>query len=154
MIYKIQYKQDNRGWADFLHEMLDGNKQQLIFKYAKGYCEGTGEQSAESAVEELEDEASKKEETEYRIVTVLEGNAQTELRSMVKELLGAGWGDSLDYQKEVESRAMDLLELIGENLCQNCGYDMGDGYVNCGASSDGICPECGTDDMKYVGGDQ
>ena len=27
--------------------------------------------------------------------------------------------------------------------CKNCEYDMGDGYSNCGASQDGVCPECG-----------
>jgi len=31
-------------------------------------------------------------------------------------------------------------------LCKNCEYDMGDGYINCGASQDGVCPECGQDD--------
>ena len=32
-----------------------------------------------------------------------------------------------------------------KNLCKNCGYDMGEGYIHCGASEDGVCPECGTD---------
>lgn len=28
--------------------------------------------------------------------------------------------------------------------CGNCKFDMGPSYENCGASEDGICPECGT----------
>ena len=26
--------------------------------------------------------------------------------------------------------------------CDVCGYDMGVGYINCGMSEDGVCPEC------------
>jgi hypothetical protein len=26
--------------------------------------------------------------------------------------------------------------------CENCNYDMGDSFENCGASEDGVCPEC------------
>ena len=32
---------------------------------------------------------------------------------------------------------------ISENVCKNCGYDMGSSYIHCGASEDGVCPECG-----------
>jgi len=34
--------------------------------------------------------------------------------------------------------------------CKNCEYDMGDGYRNCGASQDGVCPECGHDEDTPV----
>ena len=37
------------------------------------------------------------------------------------------------------------LRKMSENDCDDCGYDMGEGYVNCGASEDGVCPECGTE---------
>lgn len=30
-------------------------------------------------------------------------------------------------------------------ICDECGYDMGVGYINCGMSEDGVCPECGHD---------
>jgi hypothetical protein len=30
------------------------------------------------------------------------------------------------------------------NNCSNCDFDMGAAYENCGASEDGICPECST----------
>ena len=34
--------------------------------------------------------------------------------------------------------------------CINCGYDIGENYENCGASEDGVCPECGLDqEAKY-----
>ena len=26
--------------------------------------------------------------------------------------------------------------------CENCNYDMGESFENCGASEDGLCPEC------------
>lgn len=26
--------------------------------------------------------------------------------------------------------------------CLNCGFDMGNNYEHCGASEDGVCPEC------------
>ena len=29
--------------------------------------------------------------------------------------------------------------------CDECGYDMGEGYINCGMSEDGVCPKCGND---------
>jgi len=29
--------------------------------------------------------------------------------------------------------------------CNECGYDMGVGYSNCGMSEDGVCSECGND---------
>ena len=31
----------------------------------------------------------------------------------------------------------------GQSECSKCGYDMGDGYIHCGASEDGTCPDCG-----------
>ena len=30
------------------------------------------------------------------------------------------------------------------NTCLKCGFDMGSGFVNCGMSEDGTCPECHT----------
>jgi len=30
-------------------------------------------------------------------------------------------------------------------ICTKCGYDLGDGYKNCGMSEDGTCPNCGDD---------
>ena len=36
------------------------------------------------------------------------------------------------------------------NDCKKCGYDMGEAYVNCGASEDGTCPECGYIHNPYV----
>lgn len=35
--------------------------------------------------------------------------------------------------------------VFGENSCIECDFNMGEGYVNCGASEDGVCPECGTE---------
>ena len=31
-----------------------------------------------------------------------------------------------------------------ETCCPECGFDMGRGFVNCGMSEDGTCPECHT----------
>lgn len=38
------------------------------------------------------------------------------------------------------------------NKCSNCDFDMGEAYVNCGASEDGVCPECGQDDAAPAAG--
>jgi len=37
----------------------------------------------------------------------------------------------------------NMPRVKSKNACSNCGFDMGDGYENCGASEDGVCPECG-----------
>jgi hypothetical protein len=36
-----------------------------------------------------------------------------------------------------------------KNNCKSCSFDMGDSYENCGASEDGVCPECGYNDNPY-----
>lgn len=43
----------------------------------------------------------------------------------------------------VETNATSDKSAASEYICRACGYDMGDGYSNCGASEDGTCPECG-----------
>ena len=40
------------------------------------------------------------------------------------------------------------------NICVDCGYDMGENYENCGASEDGVCPECGVEDDDNAGYEQ
>lgn len=32
---------------------------------------------------------------------------------------------------------------MSKNICNDCGYDLGDAYENCGMASDGVCPNCG-----------
>lgn len=51
------------------------------------------------------------------------------------------WNDNV-YDEYWADRA-DFEEMTGEHPCINCGFDLGDGYSNCGASEDGTCPECG-----------
>ena len=36
-----------------------------------------------------------------------------------------------------------VLDIERINICENCGIDMGEGYIHCGAAEDGVCPECG-----------
>jgi len=58
----------------------------------------------------------------------------------------------MDSQEEVQAQAEEAMRLfkeIEENphmICKECGFFMGESYVYCGASADGVCPECGTDD--------
>ncbi len=46
------------------------------------------------------------------------------------------------------------LPVAPENKCSNCDFDMGQGYENCGAAEDGVCPECGHDDAAPAAGPQ
>tara|TARA_R100000655_G_scaffold28443_6_gene57803 strand:- start:493 stop:990 length:498 start_codon:yes stop_codon:yes gene_type:complete len=46
---------------------------------------------------------------------------------------------------ELIDRIAKIRKEKSNNICINCEYDLGEGYVNCGMSSDGICPECGQD---------
>ena len=58
----------------------------------------------------------------------------------------------MDSQEEVQAQAEEAMRLfkeIAENphmICKECGFFMGESYVYCGASADGVCPECGSDD--------
>jgi len=138
MKYKIQYNYNglHDGWDD----LLDGTDEKTLLTF-------DGEQSAEEQIEEEQEEYrdaydhhSEKEIEEmmpdYRVVAFLEGDAETELRSMVKELTHSFDVDSLDYQSAVESRASDLLELLDKEpppirplyetekyVCSACGSD-------------------------------
>ena len=110
MKYKIQYRYNglHDGWDDLLEggdEIAEDNPLLTFHNHASvGDC--TGELSAEARIGEMM--------PDYRVVGFLEGDAETELRSMVKELIDSFDVDSLDYQREVERRASDLLELLDE----------------------------------------
>jgi len=45
----------------------------------------------------------------------------------------------LVYEQVTQNMAPEV------NACAECKFDMGSGFENCGASEDGVCPECGTD---------
>jgi len=134
MNYKIQYNVCgfHAGWKD----LLDGTDEEtlLTFHNRETDLEGT-DPSAEDHIEQeradyresLEEDIEHRAHTlddvedlipDYRIVTMLEGDAETELRSMVEELIDSLDEDSLDYQQEVERRASDLLELLDKEAQQ------------------------------------
>jgi len=151
MKYKIQINVCgfHAGWDDLLEggdEIAEDNPLLTFHNHASvGDC--TGELSAEARIEEEQEEYRDaydhhtEEEIEemmpdYRVVGFLEGDAETELRSMVKELVESFDVDSLDYQREVERRASDLLELLDKEpspmrplfetekyVCSACGSD-------------------------------
>ena len=61
--------------------------------------------------------------------------------------------DSMEEVQAQAEEAMRLFKEIAENphmICKECGFFMGESYVYCGASADGVCPECGTDDGKGI----
>ena len=57
---------------------------------------------------------------------------------------------NIDHDEDARHVPYMLEEDVEDNVCTTCGYDMGEGYVNCGASEDGVCPECWTDDGKVA----
>jgi len=63
-----------------------------------------------------------------------------ENKRMLKEMNQHGY----TFEYGLDGVPYDLRKM-SENDCDDCGYDMGEGYVNCGASEDGVCPECGTE---------
>ena len=46
---------------------------------------------------------------------------------------------STALETALDSTALSKEESI---YCDVCGYNMGVGYINCGMSEDGVCPEC------------
>lgn len=46
---------------------------------------------------------------------------------------------------ELHGQMNEVNEVDWDLICDDCGYDMGVGYSNCGMSEDGVCPECGHD---------
>jgi hypothetical protein len=111
MNYKIQYNACglHTGWKD----LLDGTDgETLTFHNRETDLEGTDPSAEDHIEQEQEDYDVEDLIPDYRIVTMLEGDAETELRSMVKELIESFDVDSLDHQQEVERRASDLLELL------------------------------------------
>ena len=49
-----------------------------------------------------------------------------------------------ELYRRIDNLALDMMNIAHEKKCEECGYDMGENYENCGASEDGVCPECHT----------
>jgi len=55
--------------------------------------------------------------------------------------------EHLPVMPEILKDKMDTIaEKEGFTVCGNCNFDMGENYENCGASEDGVCPECGNEE--------
>ncbi len=53
------------------------------------------------------------------------------------------------FHESVPIKVLDDFEITVKecsdiNPCSNCGFIMGENYMNCGAAGDGVCPTCGT----------
>lgn len=64
-------------------------------------------------------------------------------------------GDSyymvMDYNSNPLGELVDMRKVKDlDSKCENCDFDMGEGYENNGASEDGICRICGHDDGMKV----
>jgi hypothetical protein len=66
------------------------------------------------------------------------------IKEDLKELVYKQAVDNLT-EEQLKDYKLDSPQLTNTNTCDNCGFDMGEGFENCGASEDGVCPECGQD---------